>query len=118
MYNINGITNLSNQYSFINEKILEKIISSQINKKDINICEYYINNKKLIIKCGNKYILIGDISWINKSNLFIPEIVLEYNDEISLNNQFKKFKKFDYDIRKELNLIEGQLLGIKEMKYC
>ena len=113
--NINGITNLSNQYSFINEKILEKIISPQINKKDINICEYYINNKKLIIKCGIKYILIGDISWINKSNLFIPEIVLEYNDEISLNNQFKKFKKFDYDIRKELNLIEGQLLGIKEI---
>ena len=102
-----------NQYSLINEKILENIISEDLNINEISISEYYINNKKLIIKYKENHIIIGEIAWVNNSNLLIPEIVLEYNNNHHLLQQFQKFKSFINDIKQELNLKGNEVEYIK-----
>ena len=95
--------NLSNQYSFINDKILSKIITPNINKSNIRLSEYYINNKKFIVNCGTTYIAIGVVSLNTYSTKFNPEIVLEYNNS-ELNAQFIKFKNIISDIKSFLGL--------------
>ena len=107
---------LSDQYSFINENILEKIISPEINKNEIIDCDYYINNnKKFIIKCKRKYILVGEINVINYSNSFIPEIILDYNSEIKINDHFALLKEAPNDIKTLLNLKGKKIETLQEI---
>ena len=103
---------LSNQYSLINEDILGKIISPEFNKNEISICDYYIDNKKVIIKYNKKNIIIGEINFINNSNLFFPEIILDYKSELKMNGHFTLLKTYTNDIKCLLNLkgINGEII--------
>ena len=108
-------TFLSNQYSLINEDILGKIISPEFKKNEISICEYYINNKKIIIKYYKKNIIIGEIKFINNSNLFFPEIILDYKSELKMNEHFSILKLYTKDIKSTLNLKGEKMEIIKEI---
>ena len=102
---------LVDKYSFINEKILEKIISPNFNKNEIFINECYINNKKFILKCNKKTIIIGEINWNNFSNIFLLEMILEYNNGSFIDEQFLQFKNaYINDIKAFLNL-KGEIMN-------
>ena len=105
---------ISEKYSFINENILEKIISSELNINEINICDYYINNKKFIIKYKNNYIIIGEIKFINNSNLFFPKIILDYNRKHKMNEHYSLLKTFTNDIKSLFNLKGDKVENIIE----
>ena len=107
---------LLDQYSFINENILVKIISPNFNKNEIFINEYCINNKKLIFKCNKVTIAVGEINWICFSNLFFPEIILEYDNEKLLNEQFFQFKNTNVnDFKNFLNLKGNKVEFIRKI---
>jgi hypothetical protein len=107
---------LNNKYSFINEETLNKIVSNDFNINVNSICDYLINNKKLIIKYKGNCIIIGEIEWDRKSNLFNPELILEYYSESKMKEQFGIFRIFSNDIKKDLNLKGDENENIKEKR--
>ena len=86
------------QYSFLNKAVVDAIyIDDTKAKNNMFKTSYIINNKKLIIKDEQKRsLLIGIISDDNTKNIFIPEIILEYKNIISLLEGFNYFEKNDF----------------------
>ena len=80
------------QYEIINQIILENIIMDklELNNK-IKPHNFIINNKKIIIQHEEKNnIIIGILN--NDNNIFIPEIVLNYNKESQVKSVFNNLK--------------------------
>ena len=86
------------QYYLLNKAVVDAIyIDDTKAKNNMFKTSYIINNKKLIIKDEQKRsLLIGIISDDNTKNIFIPEIILEYKNIISLLEGFNYFEKNDF----------------------
>ena len=102
--NNTGKIEFSDKYSIINEKIFHKIISPKFKKDDIEISEYYINNKKFIMKIQKKCIIIGELTLSDNNYILNPEILLQYNEEEISKKQFEVFKNPVNDIKNILEI--------------
>ena len=117
------------QYAILNQDIID-IIYKDKSKKINSKFSHIINSKKIIIKYDpKKSILIGTISEDDIKNIFIPEIILEYNDITQMKNQFNFFEKNEYEklnlnleqkideLKDEENNIIGKIYLIDKNKY-
>jgi hypothetical protein len=133
-YTLNNHQNemvLDCQYLIINQQIFDlmKNINKSPNNKIVDL--YYIISCNKLIICNDfkKSILIGILS---KNNIFIPEIILEYNEDNIMkshfdfikNKNYEEFKKTKLDLKKdkishikEKDKILGKVYLIDKIKY-
>ena len=84
------------KYSLLNKDILSAVFKDKHKNENIKLFNK-VNNKKIIIKYEQKKsIFIGTLTEDDISNIFIPEIILVYDDIAQLQNQFNYFDKNDY----------------------
>ena len=118
----------NNQYAIINSDILEYLqegFSDSFKSHKLGL-----NNNKLIVNYPDKNsILIGTLS-DDIYNIFIPEIIIEYNKTSLVNKQFKEFvknenkeliqllisEKKNSELKDELNNIIGKIYKIVNEK--
>ena len=102
------------KYSLLNKAIIDSIFENETKSIKIKPSQI-INNKKIIIKYEEKKaILIGTINEDDISNIFIPEIILVYDDIKQLENQFNFFENNDYDKFKEAFDLKEKITDLKE----
>ena len=101
------------KYSLLNKDILNIIFQNQ--HKSVNIkLPNYLNNKKIIIKHEEKKaLLIGTLSEDDMSNIFIPEIILEYDNINQLQTQFSYFEKNDYNTFEQTLALKEKITDLK-----
>lgn len=84
------------QYCIINDLILSNIISNKFNYNNIKAFELSITEGKIIIKSEeNKRIYIGSLGK-KIFIIFIPEIILLYDNKEAMKTQFNKFQNNHY----------------------
>ena len=93
------------KYIIINKNIIRNIISDKFDFNSIKTLKMLFNIDKIIIENEEKNtIFIGTLSK-NIYNLFIPEIVLKYDDLHITKKQFNKFEIIIFsNFEKELNI--------------
>ena len=104
----------NNQYILLNKAIFLNIIeeNNSINYLPLSTI---INNKKLIIKLQSKNsILIGEINNDDKINIFSPEIILEFNNTVQMENQFNFFENNNYGTFEETLNTQEKMSELKD----
>ena len=87
-----------NKYIIINEDILKNLFENNFDTKSIKKLNLCINESKIIIKYDlENIIFIGSLSE-DMNNIFIPEIVLKYDEPGKMNEQFEFFEKNKFSI--------------------
>ena len=117
------------QYAILNHEIID-IIYKEKSKQNLFKFSHIINSKKIIIKYEpKKSILIGTINEDDIKNIFIPEIILEYNDITQMQNHFNFLEQNEFEksklhlkekiseLKDEENNIIGKIYLIDKNKY-
>ena len=112
-HNQNGINYLCNNH-IINSNIYKLLVEMKYKLNDFikKFDLYFIGNKKILLLSnkigGNKD--IDEIGFINNKGIFIPEYILNYNDEYNISldilNKFFKWDFFNIQINKEADICE------------
>ena len=112
-HNQNGINYLCNNH-IINSNIYKLLVEMKYKLNDFikKFDLYFIGNKKILLLSnkigGNKD--IDEIGFINNKGIFIPEYILNYNDEYNISldilNKFFKWDFFNLQINKEADICE------------
>ena len=98
-----------NKYIIINEDILKNLFEDNFDTKSIKKLNLCINESKIIIKYDlENIIFIGSLSE-DMNNIFIPEIVLKYDEPGKMNDQFEFFEKNKFSIfENDIDIINKQ----------
>ena len=101
------------KYSLLNKDILNTIFKDKHKNENIKLFNK-VNNKKLIIKYEQKKsIFIGTLTEDDINNIFIPEIILVYDDIAQLQNQFNYFDKNDYTKFEQTLALKEKITDLK-----
>ena len=97
------------KYIIINEDILKNLFEDNFDTKSIKKLNLCINESKIIIKYDlENIIFIGSLSE-DMNNIFIPEIVLKYDEPGKMNEQFEFFEKNKFSIfENDIDIINKQ----------
>ena len=86
-----------NRYIIINEDILKNLFEDNFDFTSIKKLKFCINNKIIIQNELKKNLFIGDLSQ-DINNTFIPEIILKFDEEKNMNEQFDFFINNNYSL--------------------
>ena len=86
-----------NRYIIINEDILKNLFEDNFDFTSIKKLKFCINNKIIIQNELKKNLFIGGLSQ-DINNTFIPEIILKFDEEKNMNEQFDFFINNNYSL--------------------
>ena len=104
------------QYILINQNILE-YKNQDIQAINLYKLYYVINQQKIIIRNDSqKSIIIGVINDSDIKNVFVPEIILAYNDLFQMNNQFHYFESNQFELFAKMIDTKEKISDIKDIE--
>ena len=92
-----------NKYIIINKDIFNSIIDINLKQNLIKELKLFISKKTVIIQQeDDNSIFIGNIS---KYNIFVPKLIIKYNDKEEMKKQYDNIEDFGYSFfEKDLNI--------------